>query len=74
MESQGPFQILEAFRAQFSVPFFMEIIIIMCWSIWTVRNNLIFRGEEATTQKCKYVFRNVFGLVINSSHEEKISS
>ena len=40
------------------------IIIIMCWSIWTVRNGLIFRGEEATVQKCRTVFRNVFGLVI----------
>jgi hypothetical protein len=63
-QSLGPFQILESFKAQLNVPFFMEVIIIMCWSIWAVRNNLIFRGQEATSQGCKHVFRNVFGLVI----------
>jgi hypothetical protein len=61
--SQGPFQTLEAFRTQLNVPFFMEIIIIMCWSIWTVRNNLIFRGDEASTQQCKHIFRSIFDLV-----------
>jgi hypothetical protein len=61
--SHGPFQILEAFRAQLNAPFFMEIVIIMCWSIWTVRNNWIFRGEEASTQQCKHIFISIFGLV-----------
>jgi hypothetical protein len=49
-QSQDPFQILEEFRIRLNVPFFMEVIIIMCWSIWTVRNNLIFRGQEASSQ------------------------
>jgi hypothetical protein len=39
-QSFGPFQILESFNAQLNVPFFMVVIIIMCWSIWAVRNNL----------------------------------
>lgn len=42
----------------------MEIIIVMSWNIWTVRNGLIFRGEEATVQKCKAVFKKVFGLIV----------
>lgn len=41
--------------------FFMEIIIIMSWSIWTVKNNPIFTGEEGNTQKYKSVFKNAFG-------------
>jgi hypothetical protein len=28
----------------------------MCWSIWTVRNNLVFRGEEVTIQKVQACF------------------
>jgi hypothetical protein len=28
------------------------------------RNNLIFRNEEASKDKCKAIFRNVFALVI----------
>lgn len=56
-QSQNPFQIIEEFRLRLNVPFFMEVIIIMCWSIWTVRNNLIFRGQEASSQQCKQIFR-----------------
>jgi hypothetical protein len=63
-QSRDPFQILEEFRTRLNVPFFMEVIIIMCWSIWIVRNNLIFRGQEASSQQCKQIFRQVFGLVI----------
>jgi hypothetical protein len=38
-QSQDPFQVLEVVRAQLNVPFFMEIIFIMSWRIWTVRYN-----------------------------------
>ena len=61
---QESFQILDSFRRQLNVQFFMEIIILLCWSIWMSRNNLIFRNEEATKDKCKAIFRNLFGLVI----------
>lgn len=27
---------------QLGVPLYMEIVVILCWSIWTTRNNLIF--------------------------------
>lgn len=29
-QNQGPFQVIEFFREQLNVPFFMELIIIMC--------------------------------------------
>jgi hypothetical protein len=48
---QDPFQILEDLRAQLNVLFFMEIIIILCWSIWTSTNNFIFRNEEASDNR-----------------------
>jgi len=35
-------QAMESFKAQLQVPFFMEIIILMCWTIWKARNGLIF--------------------------------
>jgi hypothetical protein len=37
-----PFNILETFKTRLHVPFFMEIIILMRWSIWMARNGLIF--------------------------------
>lgn len=36
-DSVGHIQNFENFRAQLNVPFFMEVIVIMSWSIWTIR-------------------------------------
>jgi len=59
-----PLQILESFKAQLHQPFYMEIIVTMCWSIWTVRNDVIFKGIPASVQRCKTTFRTEFALVI----------
>ena len=56
--------ITENFRAQLQLPFFMEIIITMCWSIWTMRNDAIFSNVPHPMQMYKLVFRKEFALVI----------
>ncbi|WVZ88047.1 LOW QUALITY PROTEIN: hypothetical protein U9M48_034604, partial [Paspalum notatum var. saurae] len=38
------FQNLDSFKQHFSLPFFMEILIIMTRTIWTIRNNKIFKN------------------------------
>jgi hypothetical protein len=40
-----PFDILSSFRNQLNVVFFVDIMILMCWSIWMTRNDFIFRGQ-----------------------------
>jgi hypothetical protein len=40
--NSDPLDIMESFKDQLSSPFFMEIIITMCWTIWTMRNDVIF--------------------------------
>ena len=42
-QHSDPFQNLQSFRDQLRVPFFMEVIILMAWTIWRSRNYLIFR-------------------------------
>ena len=42
-------------RAQLQFPFSMEIIVTMCWSIWAVRNDQIFR--DPTLQRCMSIFK-----------------
>lgn len=59
-----PLQIFEAFKAQLQIPFFLEIIVTMCWSIWTVRNDAIFRGLPISIRSCKMIFKSEFALVI----------
>jgi hypothetical protein len=56
--------ILEALKVQIRRPFFMEIIVTMCWSIWMMRNDLIFRNVAHSVQRCKVVFRQEFALVV----------
>jgi hypothetical protein len=30
----------------------MEVIMVMSWSIWTIRNDAFFRGMEENSQRC----------------------
>lgn len=55
--SLDPFQNLQNFKDQLQVPFFMEIVIIMCWIIWKARNDWIFRQVIPNLQASKVFFR-----------------
>lgn len=49
-------QNINRIKQQLSNSFFMEIIIIMTWSIWTTINDWIFREVDPTVQNCKRKF------------------
>jgi len=53
-----PFQNLQGFKEQLGVPFFMEVIILMCWTIWKARNDKIFRQIYENLQISKQNFRD----------------
>ena len=57
-------QNLEMFKRQLQVPFFIEIIIIMCWIIWKARNGLIFSQVQPSIQDSKREFKNEFVLLL----------
>jgi hypothetical protein len=40
--SEDVLTIIEGLKVQVNLPFFLEIIITMCWSIWMMRNDIIF--------------------------------
>jgi hypothetical protein len=42
----------------------MEIIITMCWCIWTVQNDVIFKNIKHSEQRCKTILKQEFPLVI----------
>ena len=62
--SPSPLKIFEAFKIQLHLPYFMEIVLTMCWSIWAVPNDDIFRNIPASVQRCKMIFMIEFALVI----------
>jgi hypothetical protein len=59
-----PFGTLVSFRTQLQLLFLMEIIVTMCWTIWSVRNDAIFRHVQPSVQHCKATFRRDFAQVI----------
>jgi hypothetical protein len=63
-QSVDPFDTIVMFRAQFHCPFALEILITMCWSMWSVRNDFIFRDIQPSLQRCKAIFKREFAQVI----------
>jgi sulfur transfer complex TusBCD TusB component (DsrH family) len=56
--------ILESIKMQLNQTFFMEIVVTMCWAIWIMRIDIIFKNISQSAQRCKYVFKKEFALVI----------
>jgi hypothetical protein len=42
----------------------MEVIIIMSWSIWTLRNDVIFWGIPASSLRGLEIFKATFGQLL----------
>lgn len=66
----GPLAVLEDLRRQIAEPFFMEVITLMSWSIWTARNNFIFKNEAFSIQGTKNAFIKEFALVIQRAKKK----
>nr|TKW10249.1 hypothetical protein SEVIR_6G149700v2 [Setaria viridis] len=55
--------IFNTIRRQIQLPFFMEIIILMTWSIWTTRNDWTFNNSAPTIRDVIRKFVLDFRLV-----------
>lgn len=65
-----PFVTLECFKQQLGVPFYMEIIILMSWSIWVARNDHTFQGILPSISNCWVFFKKEFALVIHRAKKK----
>jgi hypothetical protein len=63
-DSTNPFQTITSFKNQLAIPFSMEVIISMCWAIWSVRNYAIFKNVQPTISNARRYFRAYFAQVI----------
>lgn len=50
-------------RNTFNNPIFREIVITVCWIIWTTRNGVIFYAKSFNLNQWKRAFRDELGLV-----------
>jgi hypothetical protein len=60
----APHDSLLALKGLLQVDFFMDIIILMSWTIWMARNDFIFRGQHPSLQVAVQRFKSEFALVI----------
>jgi hypothetical protein len=51
-------------KARLQSEFFMVTIILMSWSIWKARSDLIFKNLQTNVQNCKMNFFNELNLVL----------
>lgn len=59
----GTLENFTAFKDQINSQFFMVAIILMCWTIWLARNELIFNENQVTIQECTRIFLKEARLV-----------
>jgi hypothetical protein len=64
ISARSLFQILKQIKLKLGVPFFMEVIILLCLSIWHTRNQWMFEGVHPTIQDCRRHFITEFSLVL----------
>jgi len=51
------FDNVEALKIQLQSQFFMIVIILMAWTIWKARNEMIFNNNQMSMQQCKCFFQ-----------------
>ena len=60
-----PLQLIKRIKRGLAVPFYMEIIILMSWCIWTQRNNWLFNMIHPSVVGCKAKFKEEFSILLH---------
>ena len=69
--------ILEAFedmRLKMNLPFAIEVIILLAWGIWIVRNNKIFKDQNAEFNTWKAIFLQELRLLVHRLKKKHVNS
>jgi len=64
-------------KIQLNTQFFMEAIILLCWTIWTARNDLIFKGIRMNLMDYRRAFFKELRLLqrrVKARQEDQFSS
>nr|TKW09984.1 hypothetical protein SEVIR_6G136800v2 [Setaria viridis] len=64
VSTRSYWNIIEQIKHKLEVPFYMEIIILIIWSIWTTRNNWLFNDLDPFTMNCKQKFLDEFSALL----------
>ena len=64
-------------KVQLNTQFFMEAMILLCWTIWTARNELIFKGNSLNLTGCQRIFFSELNLLkhrVKTNQQDQFSS
>jgi hypothetical protein len=59
--------VTQSLKVRIQQPFFMEIIMLISWSLWTIRNDFIFKGITPSLYRCKYKFKEEMALLVHKA-------
>jgi hypothetical protein len=59
--------VIQGLKAKIQQPFFMKIIILISWSIWTIQNDFDFKGITPSLYRCRYKFKEELALLIHKA-------
>lgn len=52
----GILEAIRQIRSQSHQDFYILVVIVMCWAIWSIRNDWIFKGIPPDIQRVKHIF------------------
>ena len=65
VDSDSFFGTIENIKSQLSSSIFMSLSILLCWTIWTARNDLIFQGIQPSLGQCRATFKKELLLLMH---------
>jgi hypothetical protein len=60
-------EVIRSLKFKIQKPFFMEIIMLISWSLWTIRNDFIFKGITPSLYRCKFKFKEELALLVHKA-------
>lgn len=63
-------QVINWIKRKLGVPFFMEVNILMCWSLWKERNNWIFDNIDPSVDNCRRKFRAELAMPMHRAKQK----
>nr|TKV94228.1 hypothetical protein SEVIR_9G279900v2 [Setaria viridis] len=73
VSTRGLYHIFNQIRRCINAPFFMEVTILMSWSIWVTRNDWTFNNSDPTVSGAKRKFISEISLVASHRMNSSVS-
>jgi hypothetical protein len=61
---------ITSLKLSLNVPFFMELIMLITWAIWTTRNAFIFKQTTPNLYRCRRKFKEEASLLLHKAHRK----